>query len=70
MLTHYAAIALALSVLMMLTFVHGADRRGECRRLSAEEIAKLPPDIVQAKMEMMKKKQDSRHLTERFVCIS
>ena len=30
---------------MMLTFVHGADRRGECRRLSPEEIAKLPPNM-------------------------
>jgi hypothetical protein len=27
---------------VMLTFVHGADRRASCRRLSAEEIAKLP----------------------------
>jgi hypothetical protein len=33
------------SVVMMLTFVHGADRRGECRRLSPEEIAKLPPNM-------------------------
>jgi len=33
------------SALMMLTFVHGADRRGECRRLSPEEIAKLPPNM-------------------------
>lgn len=30
---------------MLLTFVHGADRRGECRRLSPEEIAKLPPNM-------------------------
>ena len=30
---------------MMLTFVHSADRRGECRRLSPEEIAKLPPNM-------------------------
>lgn len=30
---------------MMLTFVHGADRKGECRRLSPEEIAKLPPNM-------------------------
>jgi hypothetical protein len=30
---------------VMLTFVHGADRRGECRRLSAQEIAKLPPNM-------------------------
>jgi hypothetical protein len=33
------------SAAMMLTFVHGADRRGECRRLSPEEIAKLPPNM-------------------------
>lgn len=30
---------------MMLTFVHGADRRAECRRLSPEEIARLPPNM-------------------------
>jgi hypothetical protein len=30
---------------MMLTFVHSADRRGECRRLTPEEIAKLPPNM-------------------------
>lgn len=33
------------SGVMMLTFVHSADRRGECRRLSPEEIAKLPPNM-------------------------
>jgi len=33
------------SGVVMLTFVHGADRRGECRRLSPEEIAKLPPNM-------------------------
>ncbi len=33
------------AAVMMLTFVHGADRRGECRRLSPEEIAKLPPNM-------------------------
>jgi hypothetical protein len=33
------------SAVMMLTFVHGADRRGECRRLSPEEIAKLAPNM-------------------------
>ena len=33
------------SGVLMLTFVHGADRRGECRRLSPEEIAKLPPNM-------------------------
>lgn len=27
---------------LVLTFVHGADRVGECRELSKEEIAKLP----------------------------
>lgn len=30
---------------VMLSFVHGADRRAECRRLSAAEIAKLPPNM-------------------------
>ena len=29
----------------MLTFVHGAERVTECRRLSAQEIAKLPPNM-------------------------
>jgi hypothetical protein len=29
----------------MLSFVHGADRRAECRRLTPEEIAKLPPNM-------------------------
>lgn len=33
------------SGVMVLTFVHGADRKGECRRLSPEEIAKLPPNM-------------------------
>jgi hypothetical protein len=33
------------TAVMMLTFVHGADRRGECRRLTPEEIAKLPPNM-------------------------
>ena len=33
------------SAVMMLTFVHSADRRGECRRLTPEEIAKLPPNM-------------------------
>lgn len=28
-----------------LTFVHGAERVTECRRLSAQEIAKLPPNM-------------------------
>jgi hypothetical protein len=29
----------------MLAFVHGADRRTECRRLTPEEIAKLAPNM-------------------------
>lgn len=33
------------SGVMMLSFVHSADRKGECRRLSPEEIAKLPPNM-------------------------
>ena len=33
------------SAMMMLTFVHGADRKGECRRLSPQEIAKLAPNM-------------------------
>jgi hypothetical protein len=33
------------SGIMMLTFVHGADRKGECRRLTPEEIARLPPNM-------------------------
>jgi hypothetical protein len=36
------------SGIMMLTFVHGADRKGECRRLSPEEIAKMPPNMRRA----------------------
>jgi hypothetical protein len=31
--------------IVMLSFVHGASRKAECRRLSAEEIAKLPPNM-------------------------
>jgi hypothetical protein len=31
--------------IVMLSFVHGADRRGDCRRLTPEEIAKLPPNM-------------------------
>ena len=31
--------------IVMLTFVHGADRRADCRRLTAEEIAKLAPNM-------------------------
>lgn len=30
---------------VMLSFVHGADRQVDCRRLSAAEIAKLPPNM-------------------------
>ena len=30
------------SAVVVLTFVHGADRRAQCRRLTPEEIAKLP----------------------------
>jgi hypothetical protein len=33
------------SAIVVLTFVHGADRKAECRRLSPEEIAKLPPNM-------------------------
>lgn len=33
------------AAVMLLTFVHSADRRSECRRLSPEEIAKLPPNM-------------------------
>ena len=33
------------SGIMMLTFVHGADRKGECRRLSPDEIARLAPNM-------------------------
>ncbi|MGY4306173.1 hypothetical protein ACVIJ6_003416 [Bradyrhizobium sp. USDA 4369] len=33
------------SAVLLLTFVHGADRSGECRRLTAEEIARLPPNM-------------------------
>ncbi len=33
------------SAVIILTFVHGADRAAECRRLTPEEIAKLPPNM-------------------------
>jgi len=33
------------TAVVMFSFVHGADRRAECRRLTAEEIAKLPPNM-------------------------
>ena len=36
------------SAVVMLTFVHGADRKAECRRLTPEEIQKLPPNMRRA----------------------
>lgn len=33
------------SAIVTLTFVHGADRKAECRKLSPEEIAKLAPNM-------------------------
>jgi hypothetical protein len=33
------------SAIVLITFVHGADRKAECRRLSQDEIAKLPPNM-------------------------
>jgi hypothetical protein len=33
------------SAIVMLSFVHGADRKAECRRLTPEEIQKLPPNM-------------------------
>ena len=33
------------SAVVMLTFVHGADRKAACRKLRPEEIAKLPPNM-------------------------
>lgn len=33
------------SGVLMLSFVHGADRRADCRRLTAAEIAKRPPNM-------------------------
>jgi hypothetical protein len=33
------------SAVVVLTFVHGAERKAECRRLTPEEIAKLPPNM-------------------------
>lgn len=33
------------TAVVVLTFVHGADRRAQCRRLSPEEIAKLPVNM-------------------------
>jgi hypothetical protein len=31
--------------IVMLSFVHSADRQAECRRLTPQEIAKLPPNM-------------------------
>ncbi|MBI4273910.1 MAG: hypothetical protein HY659_04355 [Rhizobiales bacterium] len=31
--------------IVILSLVHGADRRAECRRLSPAEVAKLPPNM-------------------------
>jgi hypothetical protein len=33
------------SGVVMLSFIHGADRRADCRRLTPEEIAKLPANM-------------------------
>jgi len=33
------------SAIVMLSFVHGADRKAECRLLTPEEIQKLPPNM-------------------------
>lgn len=33
------------SSVIILSFVHGADRRTECRRLTSDEIAKLAPNM-------------------------
>jgi hypothetical protein len=33
------------SAIVMLSFVHSADRKAECRRLTPEEIQKLPPNM-------------------------
>ncbi len=33
------------SAIVLLTFVHGADRKAECRRLLPQEIEKLPPNM-------------------------
>lgn len=33
---------------VMLSFVYGADRRADCRRLTPAEIAKLPPNMRRA----------------------
>jgi hypothetical protein len=36
------------SGIMMLTFVHGADRKGECRKFTPEEIARMAPNMRRA----------------------
>lgn len=36
------------SAVVLLTFVHGADRKAECRTRSAEEMAKLAPNMRRA----------------------
>jgi hypothetical protein len=36
------------SAVIVLTFVHGADRKAECRTRSSEEIAKLAPNMRRA----------------------
>jgi hypothetical protein len=33
------------TAVVTLTFVHSADRKAECRRLTPQEIAKLPPNM-------------------------
>jgi hypothetical protein len=33
------------TAVLLLTFVHGSDRKAECRRLTPEEIAKLPANM-------------------------
>lgn len=33
------------SAVVLLTFVHGADRKAACRKLTAQEIEKLPPNM-------------------------
>ena len=33
------------SAIVLLTFVHGADRKAECRQLTSQEIEKLPPNM-------------------------
>lgn len=33
------------SAVVLLTFVHGADRKAGCRQLTSEEIGKLPPNM-------------------------